>query len=102
MPRGTHATWSYPRLAKALRKIGTPLQDQIALFEYMVFNAMIGNDDDHPRSHAVYFDAAQARWRLSPAFALVPYPDNHPSRIAIQLSAGRFDISRENILADAL
>lgn len=101
-PGGTHASWSYPRLAEVLRQIGVPPEDRMALFDRMVFNAMIGNYDDHPRNHAAYFHPTESRWRLSPAFDLVPYPDEHPSRLAMQLSAGRFDISRQNVLADAL
>lgn len=66
----------------------------------MVFNAIVGNDDDHPRNHALVFQASEKRWRLSPLFDVVPNPDETPKRLAMQLCAGRFDISRETILAD--
>ena len=68
----------------------------------MVFNAVAGGDDDHPRNHAALFNAAENRWRLSPAFDVVPNPDDTPATLTLQLSLGRYDISREAMLADAL
>lgn len=100
-PGGTRAEWSYPRLAQSLQQIGAPVEDRIELFDRMVFNAVVGNDDDHPRNHAVIYHAEERRWRLSPAFDVVPNPDDEPIRLSMQLSQGRFDISREAILADA-
>jgi len=97
--------WSYPRLAEELRRIGAPSQDRRELFGRMVFNAVCGNDDDHPRNHAIVFDAdadADAgRWRLAPAFDVVPNPADTPPYLAMQLSSGRFDIARDAVLADA-
>jgi serine/threonine-protein kinase HipA len=94
--------WSYPRLAEELKRIGAPDEDRIELFNRMVFNAFVGNDDDHPRNHAVIYNVEEARWRLSPAFDVVPNTEEHPRSLTMQLSAGRFDISREAILADAI
>ncbi|MDW3688663.1 HipA domain-containing protein [Cupriavidus sp. CV2] len=101
-PGGLSASWSYPRLAQELKRIGAPLEDRIELFDRMVFNAMVGNDDDHPRNHAAIFHATDRRWRLSPAFDVVPNPDEHPRTLIMQLSEGRFDITREAVLADAV
>lgn len=36
----------------------------------MVFNALISNDDDHPRNHSMI--AFTEDWRLSPAYDLTP------------------------------
>ena len=94
--------WSYPRLAEELKRIGAPVEDRLELFGRMVFNAIVGNDDDHPRNHAVIFNADEKRWRLSPAFDVVPNPDEMPRTLTLQLSLGRHDISREAILADGL
>lgn len=95
------AQWSYPRLAEELLRIGAPNEDRIELFGRMVFNAVCGNDDDHPRNHAVVFDAAERRWRLSPAFDVVPNPDpDAPPALAMQVSLGTTGISRASILAD--
>lgn len=98
---GESARWSYPRLAEELQRIGSPLEDRLELFGRMVFNAVCGNDDDHVRNHAVVYRHAQKRWRLSPAFDVVPNPAERPERLALQLSLGRFEISRETVLGDA-
>ena len=97
---GETQRWSYPRLAEELLRIGVPLSDRLALFDRMVFNALVGNDDDHPRNHAVVFDAARGGWRLSPAYDVVPNPDGSPLRLAMQVSVGCFDINREAVLRD--
>ena len=94
--------WSYPRLALALRQIGAPLADRYELFGRMIFNALIGNDDDHPRNHAVFFDPIDQLWRLAPAYDVVPNLEMDPPRLAMQLSQGRFECSKQAILADAL
>lgn len=95
--------WSYPRLAEELRRIGAPVEDRLELFGRMVFNAVCGNDDDHPRNHAVVFRAQQNRWRLSPAFDVVPNPDaDMPCALSMQLSLGRTAVSRDAALADAV
>jgi serine/threonine-protein kinase HipA len=93
--------WSYPRLAEELRIIGAPVEDRRELFGRMVFNAVCGNDDDHVRNHAVVYKHEQRRWRLAPAFDVVPNPVETPRTLTLQLSTGRFDISRSVVLADA-
>lgn len=93
--------WSYPRLAEELRLTGAPVEDRVELFGRMVFNAVCGNDDDHVRNHAIVYRSEERRWRLAPAFDVVPNPVETPGRLHMQLSMGRFDISREAVLADA-
>lgn len=93
--------WSYPRLAEELKLIGAPLEDRIELFGRMVFNAVCGNDDDHVRNHAIVYRHDERRWRLAPAFDVVPNAVETPTRLHMQLSIGRFDISRQAVLADA-
>ena len=94
------ARWSYPLLAQALRRIGVPECDLNELFGRMVFNAVCGNDDDHPRNHAVIWNQAESRWRLSPAFDIVPNIESSPRSLAMQLSDGRWDIGRQSLMAD--
>src|SRR5450830_870714 len=67
---------------------------------HLCFNAVCGNDDDHVRNHAIVYRHDERRWRLSPAFDVVPNPVETPTRLHMQLSQGRFDISREAMLAD--
>ena len=92
--------WSYPRLAEELRLAGVPVEDRIELFGRMVFNAVCGNDDDHPRNHAVIWRQHQSKWRLSPAFDVVPNMQESPKQLAMQLSANRWDIQQDALLAD--
>lgn len=92
--------WSYPLLSQALRRIGAPPEDQLELFRRMIFNALCANDDDHPRNHAVVWDEKNRRWRLSPAFDVVPNIDCQPTCLSMQLSTGRYDICRDSALAD--
>lgn len=77
--------WSYVRFAEELRRIsGNPKVDAAELFRRMCFNALITNNDDHPRNHAVI--AMQYDWRLSPAYDLIP---------AMPISAERRDLALE-------
>jgi serine/threonine-protein kinase HipA len=77
--------WSYVRLAEELRRISDdPKADAAELFKRMCFNALITNNDDHPRNHAVI--ALEYDWRLSPAYDLVP---------AMPISVERRDLAME-------
>jgi serine/threonine-protein kinase HipA len=61
----------YGTLAQVLRKHSTlPSADVAALFRYMVFNAAIGNVDDHLKNF--WMLATSSGYRLAPAFDLVP------------------------------
>lgn len=98
---GESSRWSYPRLAEELQRIGAPLEDRIELFGRMVFNAVCGNDDDHVRNHAVVYRHEERRWRLSPAFDVVPNAVETPTRLLMQLSLGSCEIGRAAVLEDA-
>ncbi len=66
-----HNKWSYIVLAEELRRHSSqPKQDASELYRRMVFNALISNDDDHPRNHAII--AMNKDWKLSPAYDLTP------------------------------
>lgn len=92
--------WSYPLLAQAMRRIGVPMTDLNELFGRMIFNAMSGNDDDHPRNHAVIWNESEQKWRLSPAFDIVPNLFDPPKQLAMQLSDTRWSINKEALMAD--
>lgn len=63
--------WSYVLLADELQRWSeSPREDKRELFRRMVFNALISNDDDHPRNHALV--APGPNFRLSPAYDLTP------------------------------
>lgn len=62
---------SYPDLLDVLREWGSAPQDAgRVLFERVVFNIAIGNNDDHARNHAAFWDGQSLD--LTPAFDLTP------------------------------
>jgi serine/threonine-protein kinase HipA len=62
---------SYPEMLEVLREIGgTPQQIGRRLFERVVLNVAIGNNDDHARNHAAFWDGQSLE--LTPAFDLTP------------------------------
>ena len=62
----------YFELMKVVRKYShDPLQDAGRLFRQMVFNAVVGNTDDHLKNFLMLYDHEQG-WHLSPAFDLIP------------------------------
>jgi serine/threonine-protein kinase HipA len=95
-----HSRWSYPLLAQSLRRIGVPISDLNELFGRMIFNALCGNDDDHPRNHAVIWIEKEQKWRLSPAFDVVPNISDPPKQLAMQLSVNRWEINKESLMTD--
>ena len=62
---------AYSDLARAVRKhSAAPQMDVAALFRQMVFNAAVGNVDDHLKNFWIL--AKPGGYRLAPAFDLVP------------------------------
>jgi serine/threonine-protein kinase HipA len=62
---------SYPEILDVLRELGrTPQGVGRRLFERIVFNVAIGNNDDHARNHAAFWDGQSLE--LTPAFDLTP------------------------------
>ena len=47
-------------------------EDRVELYRRMVFNIMVGNDDDHLRNHG--FLREGAGWRLAPLYDVAPKP----------------------------
>lgn len=92
--------WRYAELADEMRRRGVPLGDLQELYRRMCFNALVGNDDDHPKNHAVIFTAGC--WRLSPMFDVVPALDGMPPP-SLAMEVGRLGraITRDNLLSHA-
>jgi len=62
----------YKDLLDTVRMVSAdPATDSGRLFRQMVFNAVIGNTDDHLKNFWMTCEATEG-WRLSPAFDLVP------------------------------
>lgn len=94
--------WSYPLLADNLRRWSDkPDADCAELFRRMVFNAVVTNNDDHPRNHALL--RRQKGWRLSPAYDLVPAPVISLERRDLALTVGKYGrtASIYNLLSQA-
>ena len=71
--------WSYLLLSDEIqRRSERPVDDKAELYRRMVFNALISNDDDHPRNHALV--ARGVGWRLAPAYDLGPHPSTSQQR----------------------
>lgn len=66
---GVFAT-SYDEPMGAIRRYASDPADIARFFRQMVFNAAIGNTDDHLKNFAMLHD--EHGWRLSPAFDLAP------------------------------
>jgi serine/threonine-protein kinase HipA len=81
--------WSYPLLADELRRWSAKSNDdRRELFLRMVFNAMVTNNDDHPRNHALLH--TKGGWRLSPAYDILPVAMVSVERRDLALEVGRF------------
>ena len=94
--------WSYPLLADELRRWSShAAEDRAELFRRMVFNAMVTNNDDHPRNHALLRTGGGTGWRLSPAYDIVPVPMISQERRDLALTVGRFGRSaaRYNLIS---
>lgn len=64
---------SYPDMLDVLRERGRAPHDiGRRLYERVVFNIAIGNNDDHARNHAAFWDGKSLA--LTPAFDLTPQP----------------------------
>lgn len=62
----------YLELLAVVRKYSSdPQDDSERLYRQMVFNAVVGNTDDHLKNFWMVYDNEQG-WRLSPAFDLIP------------------------------
>lgn len=61
---------TYPDLLDVLRRNGIDAGVGRRLFERIVFNVAIGNNDDHARNHAAFWDGQSLE--LTPAYDLCP------------------------------
>jgi serine/threonine-protein kinase HipA len=68
-------TKSYGDLAQAVRRYCHPhviRENNRELFERLVFNIFVNNDDDHLRNHGFVWDPRIHGWRLSPLYDVMP------------------------------
>jgi serine/threonine-protein kinase HipA len=84
-------TKSYSDLAQAIRRychIDVIRENNRELFERMVYNIFVSNDDDHLRNHAFLWDPVLKGWRLSPLYDVMPRPTMATERLLF-LGVGR-------------
>ncbi|WP_169725752.1 type II toxin-antitoxin system HipA family toxin [Maridesulfovibrio bastinii] len=83
---------SYADIALAIRRYGVQQflkKDLEELFRRMVFNIMINNHDDHLKNHGFLYDVETGGWRLSPAYDIVPQPQEFDTgKSYLKLSIG--------------
>jgi serine/threonine-protein kinase HipA len=68
-------TKSYGDLAQAIRRYCHPSvirENNRELFERLIFNIFVNNDDDHLRNHGFVWDPRLPGWRLSPLYDVMP------------------------------
>lgn len=68
-------TKSYTDLAHAVREhchTSVIRADNAELFQRMVYNVLVSNDDDHLRNHGFVWEPRLAGWRLSPLYDVLP------------------------------
>jgi serine/threonine-protein kinase HipA len=68
---------AYGDLAQAIRRYCHPQvirENNRELYERLIFNILVGNDDDHLRNHGFVWDPRLPGWRLSPLYDVLPRP----------------------------
>jgi len=66
---------SYGDLAQAIRRYchaSVIRENNRELFERLIFNILVNNDDDHLRNHGFIWDPRLPGWRLSPLYDVMP------------------------------
>ncbi|UZE17719.1 type II toxin-antitoxin system HipA family toxin [Pseudomonas sp. B21-054] len=93
-----HSAWVYAGIANEMKRRGVPDEDLHELFKRMCFNALVGNDDDHPKNHAILW--LKGRWRLAPMYDVVPGLDgSSPPNLSMAVGRHGRMITRENLLS---
>jgi serine/threonine-protein kinase HipA len=89
---------SYARLADEMYRRHVPDADRRELYMRMVYNALTGNTDDHPRNHAIIY--IEGCWRLSPLYDVLPLLDEGPAKtLSMSVGIDGPRISRANLLS---
>ncbi|NMM20950.1 MAG: type II toxin-antitoxin system HipA family toxin [Rhodoferax sp.] len=92
---------SYTNLARQLRIWERlPAQSVRELYRRVVFNALVGNTDDHDKNHGV-IAGVDGEFILAPAFDLtIPEKLSKRNYLAMSFGAQGSEISLENLLSD--
>jgi serine/threonine-protein kinase HipA len=92
---------SYPGLSEVLlRHAQDALADRKELFRRMVFNILIGNEDDHAKNHSCFWDGR--RLQLTPAYDMLPQRRSGMEGRQAMIVGSRGPGGREATLLNAL
>jgi serine/threonine-protein kinase HipA len=93
---------SYSRLALEMARFSEALAaDREELYRRMAFNCCISNTDDHERNHGFLAGDTPGRYRLAPAYDMVPRRHATSRREhALAIGADGFIATRRNLLSD--
>ena len=98
---------SYLKLAYEIQRWSAPAdapEQRRELWKRIVFNALVGNSDDHTKNHGLLQYGAS--WKLSPAFDIVPFMFPRRDGLSLAMSFAKIDgrmtavISIESLLAN--
>ena len=94
-----HDRFSYVDLADQMRRwIPKPKDDLRELYKRIIFNALVSNEDDHPRNHGFLFHSKG--FRLSMVYDLVPRPRTGTHRYsAMAIGTDRTVFTKKNIFS---
>ena len=92
-------SYTYGALAEIIRHHGKHPEQAQELYQRMVFNALIGNVDDHTRNHALLYTFSSKGWFLSPAYDVVP--TNNSKVHSLGLGDNGRDASIDNLLSQS-
>lgn len=97
MHEADYGSYSYDEIAMAIARFSDePDRDREELFRRLAFNVFVTNSDDHMRNHG-FLHTGKGRWRLSPAYDIVPVPQTGET-YSQALKFGRF--GKESSLAN--
>ncbi|MFT7007083.1 MAG: serine/threonine-protein kinase HipA [Colwellia sp.] len=91
--------YTYGALSEVIRHEGHAPEQAQELYQRMVFNAFIGNVDDHTRNHALLYNFASKGWFLSPAYDVLPVNNSKLHSLGIG-DKGR-EASLDNLLSQS-
>lgn len=98
---------SYIRLAEEMKRwvnSADLIDEKRELWRRVVFNALVGNADDHSKNHGLLQD--DRNWKLSPAFDIVPFQHKR-DRLALSMAFAQVNgkmsavVSRESLLVNS-
>ncbi len=95
-----YSRWSYLALTEAIKKLSDqPEHDLTELYQRVIFNILLNNDDDHPRNHG-FVHVGSNRWRLSPLFDVVPRNQlGETFRLAMNIGQYGKEASKLNVIS---